>query len=131
MNKTKNMKPGNNFNLILFFSLSFFYYIPLLGQDTISSSTLVNIEKIKPSFEDPKDEVENLIPSQTLKLKLKKKNEKKLYKATMIGLDKITAKSTKLSIKFNETKKFGPLEIKILKCGNCLLYTSPSPRDQA
>ena len=111
------MKPGNNLSLIFFFSLSFFYYTPLFGEDTISSSTLVNIEKIKPSFEDPKDEVEILIPSQTLKVKLKKKKEKKLYKATMIGLDKITAKSTKLSIKFNETKKFGPLEIKILKCG--------------
>ena len=35
----------------------------------------------------------------------------------MIGLDKITAKSTKLTIKFNETKKIRLLEIKVLKCG--------------
>ena len=35
----------------------------------------------------------------------------------MIGLDKITAKSSEFIVKFKETKKFGPLEIKILKCG--------------
>ena len=33
----------------------------------------------------------------------------------MIGLDKITAKSSKLSINLNKTENFGPLEIKILK----------------
>ena len=35
----------------------------------------------------------------------------------LIGLDKITAKSSKIYINLDETKKFGPLEIKILKCG--------------
>ena len=35
----------------------------------------------------------------------------------MIGLDKITAKSSEFIVNFKETKKFGPLEIKILKCG--------------
>ena len=35
----------------------------------------------------------------------------------MIGLDKITAKSSEIIVDLNQTKKFGPLEIKILKCG--------------
>ena len=35
----------------------------------------------------------------------------------MIGLDKITAKSSEIVVNLNEIKKFGPLEIKILKCG--------------
>ena len=35
----------------------------------------------------------------------------------MIGLDKITAKSSELIVNLNESKKFGPLEIKVLKCG--------------
>ena len=39
----------------------------------------------------------------------------------MIGLDKITAKSSELVINLNESKKFGPLEIKILKCGKVKL----------
>ena len=37
--------------------------------------------------------------------------------AILIGLDKITAKSSKFEVNLNEIKKFGPLEIKILKCG--------------
>ena len=112
----KNMKLGKKFNIILFFSL-ILSYIPLLAEDTISSSILVNIEKIKPSFEEPKEEFEKFNPTQESKVKLKQKKDKKLNRATLIGLDKITAKSTKLTINFNETKKFGPLEIKILKCG--------------
>ena len=34
----------------------------------------------------------------------------------LIGLDKITAKSSKITVNLDEVKKFGPLEIKILKC---------------
>ena len=37
--------------------------------------------------------------------------------AVLIGLDKITAKSSELIVNLDEAKKFGPLEIKILKCG--------------
>ena len=37
--------------------------------------------------------------------------------AILIGLDKITAKSSKIKVNINEVKKYGPLEIKILKCG--------------
>ena len=48
-----------------------------------------------------------------------KKNVKKLEssQAILIGLDKITAKSSELVINLNENKILGPLEIKILKCG--------------
>ena len=35
----------------------------------------------------------------------------------VMGLDKITAKTTKINIKLGETKKYGVLEIKVLKCG--------------
>mgnify|MGYP000225385290 CR=1 FL=1 len=37
--------------------------------------------------------------------------------AILIGLDKITAKSSELVVNLDEMKQFGPLEIKILKCG--------------
>jgi hypothetical protein len=48
-----------------------------------------------------------------------KKNVKKLKssQAILIGLDKITAKSSELVVNLNENKTFGPLEIKVLKCG--------------
>ena len=35
----------------------------------------------------------------------------------MIGLDKITAKTSNLSLKLGEIKRFGLLEIKVIKCG--------------
>ena len=41
----------------------------------------------------------------------------KSSQAVLIGLDKITAKSTELIVNLNESKAFGPLEIKILRCG--------------
>ncbi|MDC0366774.1 DUF2155 domain-containing protein, partial [Pelagibacteraceae bacterium] len=37
--------------------------------------------------------------------------------AKLIGLDKITAKTLEITVNLGEIKKFGPLEIKILKCG--------------
>ena len=39
----------------------------------------------------------------------------KSSQAILIGLDKITAKSSKLIVNLNELIKFGPLEIKALK----------------
>ena len=59
---------------------------------------------------------ENISSQKKLK---EKKNAKKLQssQAIIIGLDKITAKSSELVINLNENKKYGPLEIKILKCG--------------
>ncbi len=38
----------------------------------------------------------------------------KSSQAILIGLDKITAKSSQLIVNLNESKLFGPLEIKIL-----------------
>ena len=45
------------------------------------------------------------------------KELKKNKKIKFIGLDKITAKTSEITINLGETKKFGPLEIKVLKCG--------------
>ena len=55
-------------------------------------------------------------------IKISKQKKKLTYfttssHAVLIGLDKITAKSSELIINLDEVKKFGPLEIKILKCG--------------
>ena len=108
------MKLGNNIYLIIimfFFSSNFSY-----AEEKISTSPLLNIEDIKPSFE----ELEEVNENTSLKKNL---NEKKIFsnlqssQAILIGLDKITAKSSELIVNLNESKKFGPLEIKILKCG--------------
>lgn len=107
------MKPGDKIYIILFI---FFYFIPFVyAEEKITTTPLLNIEKIKPSFEELEEE-----ESTSLKQNLiKKKNALNLKssQAILIGLDKITAKSSKLIVNLNENKLFGPLEIKILKCG--------------
>ena len=108
------MKLGNNFFLL--FILCFFNFSFLFSEDKISTSPLINLEKIKPSFEEL-DEDNTSFPTN---LNLKEKKIKRSLQSSqviLIGLDKITAKSSELKIKLNEIKKFGPLEIKILKCG--------------
>ena len=108
------MKLGNK--IIKIFILFFFLLDISFAEDKISSTPLINVEQIIPSFEEPVEENENISINQNLKEK-KKSTELKSSQATLIGLDKITAKSSQLIINLNESLKFGPLEIKILKCG--------------
>ena len=108
------MKLGNRIILILTFL--FFTLNPCFSEEKITSSPLINVEKIKPSFEELDEENENISYNQNLKEK-KNATNLKSSQAILIGLDKITAKSSELVINLNESKKFGPLEIKILKCG--------------
>tara|TARA_B100001063_G_scaffold226667_1_gene236460 strand:- start:945 stop:1448 length:504 start_codon:yes stop_codon:yes gene_type:complete len=108
------MKPGNRIYLIFiifFFSFNFSY-----AEEKISTSPLLNVEDIKPSFEELEEVNENVSSNKDLK---EKKNFSNLQssQAILIGLDKITAKSSEFIVNLNESKKFGPLEIKILKCG--------------
>ena len=42
----------------------------------------------------------------------------KIVKVNIVALDKITAKTSNIDLSLGETKKFGLLEIKALKCGN-------------
>ena len=108
------MKLGNKIFIIL--SLTLFFSKISLAEQKISTTTLLNIDEIKPSFEELDEKLENTSNNRSLK---EKKNERNLksFQAVLIGLDKITAKSSELIVNLNESKKFGPLEIKILKCG--------------
>ena len=89
------------------------------SEQKITTVPLINLEKIKPSFEDTEEKNENLSKTNTNNLKNKNSLNKppKFPHATFIGLDKITAKSKKIVVNIDEPKKFGPLEIKVLKCG--------------
>ena len=86
------------------------------AEQKITTSPLINIDDIKPSFEEIDAKNDSINSRQNLK---EKKNIKKLKssQAILIGLDKITAKSSELVVNLNENKTLGPLEIKILKCG--------------
>jgi hypothetical protein len=100
----------------IFIFLIFFFFEFLNAEEKITTSPLINVEKIIPSFEEPEQETQSTSSGQNLK-------EKKIIKplrgsqAILIGLDKITAKTSELVVNLDETKQFGPLEIKILKCG--------------
>jgi hypothetical protein len=91
----------------------------LYSTDKVISVPLVNLEKLKPSFEEVESENINEKNTSVVKLKEKKtQTEKSKNKSiNIIGLDKITAKTSAINIKIGETKKFGLLEIKAIKCG--------------
>jgi hypothetical protein len=58
----------------------------------------------------------------------KKKNidtKTKEVRVNIIALDKITAKTSDITILLGETKKFGLLEIKALQCGSTKSITEP------
>ncbi len=109
------MKLGNNYKY--FFGL---IYILLYGisfaEEKISSTPLINLDNLKPSFEDLDEKNDNFSSKNNIKIKKKKQNVTKTSHAVLIGLDKITAKSSEIVVNLDEIKKFGPLEIKILRC---------------
>ena len=107
------MKLGNKFFLFLILC---FYYLSAVAEEKSTTTPLINVDQIKPSFEELLDENENITSNQDLKEK-KNQSALKSSQAILIGLDKITAKSSEVIVNLNESKKFGPLEIKILKCG--------------
>ena len=108
------MKLGNKIFIIFF--LGMIFIDKSFAEQKITTSPLINIDNIKPSFEEIDENNDSIHSRQSLK---EKKNIKKLKssQAILIGLDKITAKSSELVVNLNENKTFGPLEIKILKCG--------------
>ena len=114
MKLKKNMKLGNK--IFKFFLMYFVCQNILFSEDKITTSPLLNIEEIKPSFEELIEENENVSSDQNLKEK-KTLTNLQSSQAVLIGLDKITAKSSRFVVNLNQSKKFGPLEIKILKCG--------------
>ena len=111
------MKPGNKkfiFLIFLIFSFSFSSF----AEDKILSTPLINLNELKPSFEEDLDD-STIDLSKNEKIKNRKKIllQNNSLSAKFIGLDKITAKTSDITINLGETKKFGPLEIKVLKCG--------------
>ena len=108
------MKFGNKkYFFLLFFSI--FFNFKLFAEDKILSTPLINLDELKPSFEEDNDTQTDKTSNEII---LNKKNnlpKNNSLGAKFIGLDKITAKTLEIDINIGETKKFGPLEIKVLK----------------
>jgi hypothetical protein len=115
----------------LFFCIFFINYYSILNtEEQITTVPLINLENLKPSFEKEDSEGQNLLKKENLSLKEKKikKSQSKATSVNIIALDKITAKTSNINLFLGETKKFGLLEIKALKCGN---VESQSEKSQA
>ena len=110
------MKLGScRFTLSFFFLL--FYNLSSWAEDRVSTSPLINLNELKPSFEEVEDSINDITSNEIIKDKKKISPKNNSSSAKFIGLDKITAKTSEIVINLGEIKKFGPLEIKVLKCG--------------
>ena len=98
------MKLGNKIFLVFFLSITLFELS--LAEQKITISPLINVDDIKPSYEEQDEKNDKIKLNQSLK---ERKNIKKLEssQAILIGLDKITAKSSELVVNLNENKIFG------------------------
>ena len=109
------MKAGIKFCLVIYLILS---NVILLANEKITTSPLINLQDLKPSFEEPENNnSNNEIERVQLKEKIKTQPSSNFGSIKLMGLDKITAKTSEIKIKIGETKTFGLLEIKALKCG--------------
>jgi hypothetical protein len=109
-----------------FFLISVFFNQELFAEDKIIEVPLVNLDELKPSYEE-EDVNTDIRETSVLNLKIKNKpndlNEK--FTVKLMGLDKITAKTSEIKIKLGDTKKFGLLEIKALRCGKVVSKNNP------
>ena len=64
----KNIRLGNKIILVLILILFFNNFS--LSEDKISSTPLINLKEIKPSFEELNEDSENLVTNQNLKEKI-------------------------------------------------------------
>ena len=115
------MKPGKN-SIVLIIFLFILNFSFSKAEDKIISVPLINLENLEPSFENVETEEDNNLNDKTFEIKNKNKNKStsKSVIVNILGLDKITAKTTKISMKLGEKKTFGFLEIKAIKCGKSL-----------
>jgi|TARA_B110000967_G_scaffold199555_1_gene234098 hypothetical protein len=87
-----------------------------ISEDKIISTPLINLEELKPSFEEIVNEDFKEIEINETNARNLDIIKKDLFFLELIGLDKITAKTELIKIKVGETKKFEMLEVKALKC---------------
>ena len=60
---------GNNLSLIIVLVSFFFLFFIFLSENKITSSPLINLEELKPSFEETENEMKNSINEKQFKKK--------------------------------------------------------------
>ena len=114
------MKLGNFKFFCLLFILTNTVFV--LAEDKIESVPLINLEKLSPTFEEDKTELEKikdknitLNKSDDISSESKPLKDDKVY-INLTALDKITAKTSSIKLAIGDKKIFGSLEIQALKC---------------
>ena len=87
----------------IFFLLLLNFSIVTFAEDKITTTPLVSLENLKPSFEKEDAEQNDTLKSENTSLKEKKINETgtKKIRINIVALDKITAKTSDINIFIN------------------------------
>ena len=111
------MTPGRH---SIYFFICFFLYLSHSFGQTISNLEINELENLPSTYEEEDETTEedslNKQILQEVKFKDTSTQEDKIITVKLKALDKITAKTSTLSIKLGEEKYFGNLKIKPLKC---------------
>ena len=104
----------------IYFFICFFFNLNQSFSETISNIKIEDLKDLPSTYEEIEEFVEEDNADQQILQKVKYEESKKLDSGVITveikALDKITAKTSTLSIKLGEEKYFGNLKIKPLKC---------------
>ena len=104
----------------IYFFICFFFSLNQSFSETISNIKIEDLKNLPSTYEEIEEFVEEDNAGQQILQKVKYEKSKKLDSGIITveikALDKITAKTSTLSIKLGEEKYFGNLKIKPLKC---------------
>jgi len=104
----------------IYFFICFFFNLNQSFSETISNIKIEDLKNLPSTYEEIEEFVEEDNADQQILQKVKYEESKKLDSGVITveikALDKITAKTSTLSIKLGAEKYFGNLKIKPLKC---------------
>ena len=104
----------------IYFFICFFFNLNQSFSETISSIKIEDLKDLPSTYEEIEEFVEEDNAGQQILQQVRYKEPQKLNSEIITveikALDKITAKTSTLSIKLGEEKYFGNLKIKPLKC---------------
>ena len=104
----------------IYFFICFFFNLNQSFSETISNIKIEDLKDLPSTYEEIEEFVEEDNAGQQIlqqvRYKETQKSDSEIITVEIKALDKITAKTSTLSIKLGEEKYFGNLKIKPLKC---------------
>lgn len=104
----------------IYFFICFFFNLNQSFSETMSNIKIEDLEDLPSTYEETEEFIDEENASQQILQQVKytepQKSDSKIVTIEIKALNKITAKTSTLSIKLGEEKYFGNLKIKPLKC---------------